>query len=237
MFYTIYKITNQIDGKFYVGSHKTKDLNDNYMGSGKYLKHAQEKYGIENFVKEILFVFENADDMYAKEAEIVNEDFLATENTYNLKIGGFGGWDYLNDKNKFDNPTHSPDYLSKISKLVPLDIKRGAVIKGLETINQMYKSNDGVRPWSSNGFTGKTHSSETRLKMSLKSKERLTDPTKNSQFGTMWITNGKENAKIPKVGIIPTGWRKGRVSKKSDEQIVEEIVKLTSEIYDLDYAK
>lgn len=45
MFYAIYKITNQIDGKFYIGSHKTKDLNDVYMGSGKYLIHAQKKYG------------------------------------------------------------------------------------------------------------------------------------------------------------------------------------------------
>lgn len=43
MFYTVYKITNQIDGKIYIGSHKTLDLNDSYMGSGKYLRHAQEK--------------------------------------------------------------------------------------------------------------------------------------------------------------------------------------------------
>ncbi len=35
MFYTIYEITNQIDGKFHIGSHKTKDLNDDYMGNSK----------------------------------------------------------------------------------------------------------------------------------------------------------------------------------------------------------
>lgn len=215
MFYCIYKITNKIDGKIYIGSHKTENLDDTYMGSGKYLKYAQEKYGIENFTKEILFVFDTPEQMYAKEAEIVNEEFIATENTYNLKVGGFGGWDYLNDKTKFDNPGHSFDHLSKISKLVPLEVKRDAAAKGREVIKQMHESNDGVRPWSSKGFTGKSHSDETRREMSLKTKERLADPTKNSQFGTMWITNEKENTKIPKDGIIPSGWRKGRVIKHS----------------------
>ena len=40
MFYTVYKITNKINGKYYIGKHQTKDLNDGYMGSGKLLKRA-----------------------------------------------------------------------------------------------------------------------------------------------------------------------------------------------------
>jgi hypothetical protein len=121
MYYTIYKVTNQVNGKIYIGSHKTKNLNDNYMGSGKYLKRSQEKHGIENFTKEILFVFDSAEEMYSKEAEIVNEDFIAEENTYNLKVGGFGGWDYIH-KNEllkgrpgtFTGKTHSEETKRKI---------------------------------------------------------------------------------------------------------------------------
>ena len=52
MFYTIYKITNKLDGKIYIGKHQTKDLNDGYMGSGKHLRYAQTKHGIDNFEKE-----------------------------------------------------------------------------------------------------------------------------------------------------------------------------------------
>jgi hypothetical protein len=59
------------------------------MGSGKYLKYSQEKHGIENFEKEILHAYDAPEPMYEKEAEIVNVEFIAEANTYNLKVGGF----------------------------------------------------------------------------------------------------------------------------------------------------
>lgn len=94
MYYTIYRTTNQINGKCYIGKHQTKDLNDGYMGSGKLIKRAIAKYGIENFSKEILHVFNTEKEMNAKEAEIVTEDFC--KNSYNLCKGGQGGFSYIN---------------------------------------------------------------------------------------------------------------------------------------------
>ena len=96
MFYIVYKITNLVNNKIYIGSHKTKNINDNYMGSGKLIRQAIEKYGLINFKKEILFVFDNPRQMYLKEAELVNPDFLKRDDVYNLNPGGCGGWDYIN---------------------------------------------------------------------------------------------------------------------------------------------
>lgn len=96
MHHFVYKTTNRINGKIYVGAHKTESMDDEYMGSGKILLRAIEKYGIKNFERKILTKFDNADDMYKMEAILVNEEFVADKNTYNIKCGGFGGFDYIN---------------------------------------------------------------------------------------------------------------------------------------------
>ena len=54
MFGYVYKTTNLINGKTYVGKHRRSYFDKKYYGSGKHLKSAINKYGIENFKVEVL---------------------------------------------------------------------------------------------------------------------------------------------------------------------------------------
>ncbi len=99
MFFYLYKITNKVNGKIYVGVHKTKNMNDGYMGSGKVIRDALKKYGENNFEKEILEFFENEEHMFLREKEFVNDDFLVRKDVYNLRCGGYGGFDHIHKLN------------------------------------------------------------------------------------------------------------------------------------------
>ena len=63
-YHIIYKTTNLINGKIYVGMHSTDNLNDGYLGSGWILKQAIKKYGKENFKREVLLVLSNRKLLY-----------------------------------------------------------------------------------------------------------------------------------------------------------------------------
>ena len=54
MEHVVYRITNMINGKKYIGKHSTTDVYDGYFGSGIAIKQAINKYGIDNFKKEII---------------------------------------------------------------------------------------------------------------------------------------------------------------------------------------
>lgn len=208
MFYTVYKITNKINDKYYVGKHQTANLDDGYMGSGKLLKKAIAKYGIENFTKEILYIFETEDEMNTKEKELV----IVSEETYNLCDGGKGGWGYIN-KNNLNESAH-------FKKNDPKTIQCSK--KAIEKLKSLFANTEWSNSRSQkilltkrkNGYKhkckkGHKHSQETKTKMSISKKG-----TKNSQYGTCWITNGKENKKIRKEELdiwIKVGYHKGRM--------------------------
>lgn len=84
----IYKITNKINGKWYIGKHN--GTNPNYFGSGKLLKKAVEKYGKENFERVILEEVEG--DINAREQYWIDQTNAVNDPmSYNLANGGEGG--------------------------------------------------------------------------------------------------------------------------------------------------
>lgn len=86
----VYQITNILNGKIYIGRHSTNNMNDNYMGSGTELMRDMKECGRENFIKDILFVFDNWKDMVDKETELLSEEFVNRDDTYNSTRQGCG---------------------------------------------------------------------------------------------------------------------------------------------------
>lgn len=168
MLFTVYKTTNKINGKYYIGTHKTKNPNDNYLGSGVALKRAIQKYGEENFIKEVLFVFDNPDAMYAKEKEIVE----IGEHTYNLMEGGKGGFDHI-DNFGDNNPMRNPQV---VKKMINTSNAKGSyhtnkkVKSYLSNIKKATKSNIGKKRPDHSTFM-KTHAK----KMWDENKDKMRD--------------------------------------------------------------
>jgi len=206
MFYYLYEIKNKINNKIYVGVHRTENLDDGYMGSGKAIAAAINKYGHSNFEKRILEFFDNPKDMYAREKEIVTEEFLLNNNTYNIRRGGNGGFDHIN-KNK--------ELLTERNRKVAANRDMTNTIEAARKSKQKesYRKNMSLaqqkrfanRPGT---FLGKTHSDVTKKKM-RESHLGKGCGEKNSQFGTIWITDGINKIKIKKDETIPQGWRRG----------------------------
>lgn len=185
MFYLIYKITNKINGKFYIGAHKTKDKNDSYMGSSSVLKNAIKKYGKDNFIKEIIFEASSLDEMYLKEKEMVVLDRAIS---YNLKEGGIGGFDFINQ----NGLRNEKSFLGKKH-----------TEKTKKSISQKLTGNTI--------WLGKTHKEESKKKMSESHQGKHIGES-NSQYGTMWINNGQISSKIHNTKSLPKGWVKGRLN-------------------------
>ncbi len=110
----IYKTTNLINGKFYIG--KNKNNNNWYLGSGKLLLYAIKKYGKENFKKEIIEVCNSLEHMSEREIYWIDKLNSRDRNIgYNIQIGGDGGDNYKN---------LAPEQLIEVKKKISEGVKR-----------------------------------------------------------------------------------------------------------------
>lgn len=191
-----------------MGIHKTNNLDDTYLGSGKLLKRAILKYGKDNFKKEILHIFDNEEDMKNKEREIVDENFLKG-NVYNLDTGGNGGFFYCNATITEENiqKRAKNGYRSAKSYMTDPVKNRVAGLKVKELGLGIFSEEAILR--RKNVWKGRKHKPETRAKMSQAKKDKY-NGQHNPVYGRFWITNGIENRMVQPQTIIPENWYKGR---------------------------
>ena len=195
--YYIYRITNNINGKTYIGQHKYKKLNDSYMGSGILLHRAYKRYGIENFKKEIL-VFNVLERKYA---DLLEKTFIASEREngkaeYNIANGGQGG-NLGGEVNRKISESLKGKPSGMKGKHFSEESKRNMskALKG-------HSVSEEARKKISENNKGKHymhHSEETKKKISEASKGRKLGPMSDeakkmlseAKKGRHWFNNGK----------------------------------------------
>jgi len=161
-----YVTTNLINRKQYVGDHSTNNLNcgntKNYIGSGHpYLANAINKYGKENFKREILEFFDTKQEAFDAQFFYITKFNTLIPNGYNISpFGGIGKNCYLSEETK-----------NKISKSM-IGINAGKIHNIEQNIQH------------SNIMKGKTHTEETKRKISDALKGRkLSEEHKQNLIG------------------------------------------------------
>lgn len=161
----VYKVTNTKNNKWYIGKRKHHDpYNDKYMGSGKLIKEAIEKHGKQNFKKEILAIFESDDKAAALEAKLVTKESIATDMSYNMHEGGYGGFAHIND-GSLEHRQRAQRGAAKSTGRQHPNWGKGTFIKGDERTKLASIKANQIK-----SFRGT--SEETRLKMRLAAKRR-----------------------------------------------------------------
>ncbi len=158
----VYKITNLLNGKIYIG----KDEGDriDYMGSGKLIRLAIKKYGLENFRKEIVESVNDRELLKERERFWINH-FNATDKSigYNIAVGGDGG----------DTMTYHPD-LPEIRKKVSKAMKGRIITEAhKESLrkNHASKKDPFYREKISARLKGRPKSEEHKRKLSEANKK------------------------------------------------------------------
>ena len=160
------------------------------------------------------------------EKMVVTEEFCKREDVYNIKVGGDGGWDYVNKtsgmlgnagwrRNKTEIENHDicvKGGLALKTKLKNMSIEdyQKYCLERSSQKRAWDKNHPGYFAGERNPMYGHVYTDKTRQKMSISQ-----SGSRNSQYGKMWICNDltRESKSILKSSPIPNGWRKGRICK------------------------
>lgn len=182
-YHFIYKTTNLINGKYYYGLHSTNNLDDGYLGSGRRLRYSINKYGKNNHKREILEFCNSRKELVDREKEIITLNEIAKKDCLNLIVGGASIKSVPPDVRKRIGDARRGKKLSADIRKKMSESRKGKVMTketrerirqtltgsnlSEERKNKISKTKlEQLKDKNNHPFFGKTHSVESKLKMS-----------------------------------------------------------------------
>ena len=226
--YYIYLIVNKVNGKTYIGQRKSSKewYEDKYMGSGKYLYNAKQKYGIENFEKFLIQYCYSKEETDKAERFWIAEYRKRGKAEYNIADGGQGGnlGEEVNKKKseKLKGRTpwikgkhHSEETKRKIGKkskgrLHSEETKKKLSEAARNMTEETKKKISEAKKGRQSPMKGKHRSEEFRIKLSESNKgKKLSEETKKkiskSNKGHLAWNKGKHHTEEAKRKISEAG--------------------------------
>lgn len=180
----IYKHTCIITNKSYIGKTSRsmeQRLEEhlyfaNYKNSKTHFHNALRKYGIDNFISEILEICEESE---WREKEIFWIKYFDTANNgYNMTLGGDGWSEWSENRkeefSKYISGENNPMYGKKGELCPSFGLKRSDETKERmsKSRKKFHQDNPEANANTNNPMHGKNHSNKTKMKMKNKWKER-----------------------------------------------------------------
>lgn len=231
MYGYIYKTTNLINGKIYVGKHKASQFNPDYKGSGKLITRAINKYGEANFKTIMLCTCNDLVELNNTEKKYIlelNSNYL-TGCGYNISPGGDGGPTTLNTVMMHNEDTVKFVYPDEVVYYESIHYVKGQLAHVKEVLSKKQKLRTGINC----SFYGKHHTPESKRKIGLASKGRtglgddniakrpevrakisryaLTHKNYFRDHKFYYVTDGDVEIKLLITEPVPEGFVKGRL--------------------------
>ena len=220
----VYKLLDHQEKMEYIGIHATNDINDGYETSGAITRPLVREFGYgDRFEYVVLFDFDNDEEMYAKEAELVNKEYVAREDTYNQVVGGNrSNFRSVNQRKKEDKEFAEKCRLAASeSRKGKIYINNGKTVKMVDKDSPLLDSPE----WDLGRLKGQTvkgrkwyHNDETSI-MAYPDDPRLQEGEWEEGRGIaknkdrVWINNGSVNKMVHKESDLlnDPDWVKGAV--------------------------
>lgn len=204
-YFFIYVTTCMVTGRYYIGKHSTKNINDGYLGSGDLIRQSIQKYGKGAHTCKILEIGADENDIRRLEAIAISEQVLADPLCMNKAPGGqggnIGGGGFFSAKHKAAFHSAGGNALAAKRKSDPefdhmMQAKKSSGIKKfLQGATEEIKAK---RVKSQRLATNAAHRPEAKAKRKLTCKiNGHSCGSNNPNYGRKWMNNGIINKGVP----------------------------------------